>query len=66
MNEVVFFLQNLAKLCHQLPEDEVYAKNVHRLKVQLDQYMEVEKKGMQNHSNLKPTAKEVPDNWKSE
>lgn len=44
MNEVVFFLQNLAKLCHQLPEDEVYAKNVHRLKVQLDQYMEVEKK----------------------
>lgn len=40
MNKVVFFLQNLTKLCHQLPEDEVCAKNVHRLKVQLDQYME--------------------------
>lgn len=30
MNGVVFFLQNLAKLCHQQPEDKVYAKNVHK------------------------------------
>lgn len=68
MNKVVFFLQNLTKLCHQLPEDEVCAKNVHRLKVQLDQYMEGggKKKSMQNNSDLKPTAKKIPDNWKSE
>lgn len=30
MNGVVFFLQNLAKLCHQQPEDKVYAKNVRK------------------------------------
>lgn len=36
----IFFLQNVAKLCHVLPEDEVYAKSVHGLKVPLDQYMD--------------------------
>lgn len=54
MNAVVFFVQNWAKLCHQLPEDEAYAKNVHGLKVQLDQYMEGgknKKKGVQNYLN---------------
>lgn len=30
------------------------------------QQQQRQQKSMQNHSNLKPTVKEVPDNWKSE
>lgn len=69
MNKEVFFLQNLAKLFHQLPEDEVCAKNVHRLKSSIGPIHGRWKKQKKRHAEpfkFKTYTKEVPGNWKSE